>query len=474
MPQGLTIIRQDDFSGGMWSTPTRERIPANGVADATNAFVDDTGGLHKRGGTTYLAPSGWPAALIQWMWQGTLTGGNRTLFATASNLYSLSGTTITNLGAYTGMAGGPNRPAVIGGMMYLPPSSTYDGTTFGVLATGTYVVSIANRIVAATGDTVKFSGPGTTTFAATDLWRIPGGVTITGLAALRDSAVVFTDQGTWVISNMALNLTDTAGNIQQRLDLYSPDMSLWGTGAAGVVGYQGGLIVPARDGVWLVRLGATSETGTPLQLLSGPIASLYQSYVTSGYRPGQAAMFRGHYFLPVINPLVPQLVTVLVCRVDLPTRPWTRFSIGYGFTPSQDGKTLLLAQDGPGFTSYALATAGFFGSGTADAGSSSITWSIVTRDYLTGPLTLNTIIKLRLGYHLIGGTLRISARDPASPSSITPSDSASGTGGTLSTFSWPIVKRAKMMRFTIFDGATPATGATISSLEKFVRQQSRR
>jgi hypothetical protein len=232
MAAGLSVIRQDDFSAGAFPNSTAERIPRNGFWSSSNMLVDDVGALYKRGGSTLLAGTSSPASQIVWVWQGTLTGGSRTLAATTTTLYSVSGGTFTSLGALTTMANGANRPAVLGGVMYLPPASgvntvTYDGTTVGTLSTNTffYNTSVANRLVFAGGlfpSQVSFSGIGTTTFGAADLWKIPGGAVITGLASLRDSAVVFTDQGTWVISNMALNLTDTAGNVQQRLDLYSP------------------------------------------------------------------------------------------------------------------------------------------------------------------------------------------------------------------------------------------------------------
>jgi hypothetical protein len=488
VPQGLTIIRQDDFSAGMFPSLSPDRIPANGFYSLLDGLVDDTGGIYKRGGTTVFAGStGWPTNQILWVWQGQLTAGARTLFATATTLYRWEAGTITSLGAYTGMAGGANRPVVIGGTMYLPPGSTYDGTTFGVLATGAYVVSIANRIVAATGDTVKFSGAGTTTFAATDLWKIPGGVNITGLAALRDSAVVFTDQGTWVISNMALNLTDTAGNIQQRLDFYSPDMILLGSGAAGVVGYEGGLIVPARDGVWLMSLGSTSEAARPLQLLSRPISDIYQSYVAIGHRPGLAAVHRGHYFLPILDVTLSP-VKVLVCRLDSPRRPWVFLNplTAAAFAASQAGSLLTASSVLGNFspTSSRLLTASFFTPQvttdlTGAATPSAVPFSLVTRDYATGALNANTITKLRVGYRLtdpstIDPTLQagfgITSVQGNVAAMLTPR--APETAGDLATYIWPINQRTRFGRVLLY-GPDQSSRLTVQSVELFVRSAGR-
>jgi hypothetical protein len=487
MATGPAIIRQDNFGAGMFMSRTPELIPANGVFDASNCLVDDTGGLYKRGGSTYFTGTGWPgSSQVIWVWDGTLTGGQRTLFATYTNLYRYNAGTVTNLGTYAGMAAGANRPAVIGGVMYLPPNKTYDGTTFGTLGvSAAYWTSVANRLVGATGAQVAFSGVGTTTFAGTDFWLIPGGAAITGLAALRDSVVVFTDQGTWVISNIALNLTDAAGNIQQRLDLYSPDLIQWGTGAAGVVGYQGGLIVPARDGVWLMRLGATSEVAEPLRLLSRPITELYRSYVENlqGYFPGIAAVWRGHYFLPIVDAfgIVHDL---LVCRLDAPGQPWTRFSsvvMPTSLTPAQNGQTLI------GGIAQRLLTLDCFGPTITDADGLAVTWFIRPRDYATGRLNSNSVVKLRMGYRATHGSaapmISADVLDVATGASTTLTGTATGStsstpSGTtanlvpLKSFSWPVRKRTPFARFQLYS-TSASTYCALRSLEVFIRSSGR-
>jgi hypothetical protein len=485
----ITIIRQDSFAGGMWSTPTKERIPANGCVSAVDALVDETGALYRRGGCTNFTAASWPvSSQILWVWQGTLTAGLRTVFATSTNLYSVTGGTITNLGAYTGMSGGANRPAVIGGVMYLPNGSKYDGTTLAASAVaGTYLVSIANRIVTGLGDTVAFSGVGTATFAATDKWKIPGGANIIGLAALRDSAVVFTDQGVWVISNMAMNLTDPSGNVQQRLDLYSPDMVLWGNGAVGVVGYQGGLIVPARDGVWLMRLGSTSEVRTPLELLSRPITDRYRAHIAAGRQPGEAAVFRGHYFLPVVQGFR-NVLDFLVCRLDQPARPWTNFQgygAAYGLTPSQDGQSLIGAMTYNSIqpTSSQLATMNYFdttiGGGGDGAAGTQPTLDVTSRDVLTGTdLTRSTVTKVRVGYRSYdtGGVLgAIGVSYGGDTDTGTPrflGDTGAGTGGVLDVKEFYVGKRSRTARFEMFDSAVFSKTA-VQSFEVFVRRSGR-
>jgi hypothetical protein len=92
MATGPAIIRQDNFGAGMFMSRTPELIPANGVFDASNCLVDDTGGLYKRGGSTYFTGTGWPgSSQVIWVWDGTLTGGQRTLFATYTSTATTPG-----------------------------------------------------------------------------------------------------------------------------------------------------------------------------------------------------------------------------------------------------------------------------------------------------------------------------------------------------------------------------------------------
>lgn len=465
---GLAWIRQEDFSGGAYiGVRDATGIPANGVLDAVNVVVDDNGALTKRGGGVYLPGATWPSDPIVWVWQGTLTGGLRTVMATASNLYVVSGTGASLLGGYAGMAHGVSPPAVINGTMYFPnDSAKYDGIAPGVSGlVNQFYTTVANRLVAAGGaypDMVSFSGVGTpTTFNLTDFWRIPGGAAVTGLAALRDAAVVFSTRGTWVISNMALNLTDADGNVQQRLDLYAPDLMLWGTGGAGVVGYGGGLVVPARDGIWLLRLGVTSEAAAPLELLSGPIAQFYRSLADAGYMPGQAAVHRGHYVLPIVR-ADGSVVTVLVCRLDRSARPWTRLAgeMPGAFCVTEDGASLL----GPGGPQQRLATLDYFdGTTGSDPGGSAVDGVFQTRRFPIGS-TPSTVVKVRAVGQMLDLKMGVQLATPALPD-------ASPAFDTIDTVNeWRVGKRA-LAEFFTFD--SPSAHLTIRSIEVAVRQSGR-
>jgi hypothetical protein len=386
---------QRDFSAGMFRSIAPELIPANGAADIQNGLLDEDGSVYRRGGVTALALPG-PSRFTS-MWHGLLAGGRTTLLSTTADLLRLEDTgTLTSLGG-SGLAVA-GRPAVMDGVAYFPGGDTYDGATLGTAAkSAPFYVAVANRLLAAGGDRVDMAGIGTPgTFDPTDFHLLPGGVEILGAAGLRDSAAIFTTGGVWIIGGLALNLTDADGNVQQRLDLYSSDLVLWGD--AGIAGWSGGLVVPALDAVWLVSLGVTSEAARPLVRLSDPIATLYRDYVREGARPGLASVYRGHYILPIL--VGATTVDTLVCRLD--SHAWTRLRGAGGKIAASVATT----EDQPRL----LATAGrdvldahYFEPGSAhlfDQDGVPPRLEITTRSYPTGDLNRNTVTKLRMTYEL--------------------------------------------------------------------------
>jgi len=130
-------------------------------------------------------------------------------------------------------------------------------------------------------------------FSANDYWKIPGGGRGIAVATVRDRALLFSTAGLYMLSNLALDLTDPSGNIQQRLEQVSPDLIAWG--AAGITNYQNAVIAACTDGVYLV-----DGVSAPV-LLSKSITPRYVAHVRAGYKPGQMTVYRGHLILPVLN-----------------------------------------------------------------------------------------------------------------------------------------------------------------------------
>lgn len=177
-----------------------------------------------------------------------------------------------------------------------------------------YITAIAGRLLVGYGGRLDLSLRDTPSFPSDEFHQFPA--TITGLDAIRDSAVVFTTSGVWAVSNVAYDLTDAYGNPQQRVEQVSKNIILWDD--SGVAAYRSALVVPALDDVYLLDLAGTEVA------LSGAIRPLYRSYVKAGYRPGTAAVHNNHYFLPIVNGTT--WVDTLVCRLDGERPAWTRWA----------------------------------------------------------------------------------------------------------------------------------------------------
>jgi hypothetical protein len=238
-----------------------------------------------------------------------------------------STTQITLTEAYEGATAGGNAYTL-----------TPLGTLPAALSSRFYAVA-DNKLIVGSGNVLTFSNgvsPGNAgmppagqlrwqTFTPSDKWEVPDGVQLLGMAALRDEVLVFTTGGLYVLGNVGFDLTDAAGNLQQTLRRVTPDLILWGD--AGIASWGNALIVPATDGVWLV-----DGAGQP-RLLSRSVPARVRNHVSLANQPGLAAVYRGHYLMPVLS-AANAWADFMVCRADRPINvrgegdvyPWTWLS----------------------------------------------------------------------------------------------------------------------------------------------------
>lgn len=411
MPSGLARTSQVDFSAGMFRG-RRDLIPANGFWDSANGLIDQLGSVYKRGGASYLATA-FGSAGLRFIWDGWLTAGQKTVVGTTTKWGTVAGGTVTDI-AGTGLTV-PGRAAVFKGKLFLPGGNTFDGTTLATAEkVSAYYAVTANRVFAAEKDKVLMSNIGEAKWEATEFHQLPGGVEIVGLEGMRDRVAVFTTRGIWLISGVSKKLTDAEGNVQQTLDLYNADFVLWGN--AGIAGWEGGLVVPGTDAIYLMQLGVSSERPA-FTRLSEPIADLYRSYVRSGYTPGQATVYKGHYLLPIIGGGT--VIDLLVCRLDLPSKPWTRLEgegarvaalttkvvTGSSRTPELLGALYAASEPRPITCAYLEPS----GNAEKDPTGNPVDFSLTTRAYTTGGLLRNLVAKMRLRYELAGPAPAIQA-----------------------------------------------------------------
>ena len=206
---------------------------------------------------------------------------------------------------------------------------------------------------------------------------LPAASLIIGADSIGDTLVLFTTAGVWTVSNASLDPVDDFGNIEWSQQQISKDAVLWGD--PGIAGWNGALIVPAVDDVFLFTLDGVARP------LSQSIRPLYRSYVKAGYQPGTATVHRGHYWLPIVNGTA--LVDTLVCRLDAGFA-WTRWSghAAGGAYAQRVGSTTrspkLLGIDGQRVTDL-TGTLVPSSSNAQDADGANFDFTITTRDYET-------------------------------------------------------------------------------------------
>lgn len=315
-----------------------------------------------------------------------------------------SNTQITLVDAYEG--------ATLAGQAY---ALTRLGTASAPYRTASIYATVAERLVTVEGAQIRFSAGRSVlgalqphVFDLTDLHELPDGSTGLGAEAIRDLLVVFGTDGVWAINNMTFDLTDAAGNVQQSMQQTSQDVVLWGP--AGVASYGGALVVPAVDGVYLV-----DGISQPVPVASS-IRPLIEGYVRSGYGPGGGAVFKGHYFLPVLD-AANAVVDLLVCRLDRPVKvrgraffPWSWFRghggnvaaltsrVGSGAARQPE---LLAAGRGDGRVVKLTGVFDPTAARKADADATVHRWLVESRDYPTGTGNLNMVRRLRVRYELV-------------------------------------------------------------------------
>lgn len=277
-----------------------------------------------------------------------------------------------------------------------------------------------DRLIAVSGTRVMFSlrRDDTTgalrygTFDSTDYLLLPDGADALGAQVLRDQLLVFSTQGVWAVTNLAMDLTDDAGNVQRGMERVTGDIVLWDQ--AGFSTWQNALLFPTLDGVVLMD-GISGP-----QRVARSITPVVEDYVRAGYRPGGAAVFGSHYFLPILNQ-GGEVVDQLVCRLDRPVEtamgvifPWARWS-GHGADvaawsqrvggASAAREPALLAA---GLDGRLLDLTGAFRpdeAGASDADGTAHETLLETRDFATGPGNLNHVLRLRVRYELVGAAL---------------------------------------------------------------------
>ncbi len=374
---------------------------------------------------------------------GTIYGGSRKAadYATGTVTTTLAGKVVTgagtawlaNVDAGMLLRIGAGRYYVVASVQsdtQLTLADAYEGATAAGQAyaltrlgsaaspyrTADIYASVAERLVTVEGSSIRFSAGRSVlgvlqphVFDPTDLHELPEGSVGLGAESIRDQLVVFASDGIWNVTNMAFDLTDAAGNVQQTLQRTSQEVVLWG--AAGVASYRGALVVPAVDGVYLVD-GVSQPVA-----VSDSIWPLIVEHVRAGRRPGGAVVFKNHYLLPVLD-ASNLVVDLLVCRLDRPAAARGRTFFPWSWMRGHGGNVTGLARRvesgaarqpellAAGADGRVLKLSAMFDPAAArkaDADGSVHEWVMESRDFATGRGNVNTVRRVRARYELYDG-----------------------------------------------------------------------
>jgi hypothetical protein len=287
---------------------------------------------------------------------------------------------------------------------------------------GEFYAACANRLLTGSANQVKFSeiqNPGKWTLTAgaeevPNAHHIAEGIRVMGLGVIGNTVIVLTTGGIWAINGLPFDIVDNAGNTQHRVEVLSRELVAFGQTAT----WQQTLIVPCLSGIFLID-GVSSP-----RRVSRPIDELYRSYVDLAYRPGQGVVYNDHLVLPITNGEA-EVKDILVARLDRPVKvsgqtafPWSRLAGDGVACPAwavrvrdDTNERILLAANKP--LAQVIECSAFWtpdDSSTTDADGEAPEWALVTRDYVTGGMTANTVRTVRPRYELVGdGTAQITA-----------------------------------------------------------------
>lgn len=399
---GFSVIEQADFSAGEFRGVALDAIPRNGCFSIRNGLLDEDGAVYRRGGSVYKSTAGLGSSGLTFLWVGYLGATLTAVLANAADFATMD----MGTGALTNQGGAglsvPVRAVALGDELTIGGGVTWDGAALGAAAETAPVYAVAGRrLIALSGSIAKLSNidtPGT--FTAGEEHELPPDSRTIAAAGLGNRLIWGTTGGVWVVNDLELDVVDELGNAPQRVDHPYPEMVAWGQ--AGIGYWQGGVILPALDGCWLI-----DGVSAPVEL-SRSIRDLWREYVTAGYTPGLAAVHRNHFFLPILQGSA--FVKTLVCRLDRPvdTRfgrvfPWTHFEEqGGAITAFASGPDGVLYGAEAGATSRVVRLPYFDPSSAvkADASGSAPSFYVTMADRITGSGQPNTVVGVEVGYEM--------------------------------------------------------------------------
>jgi hypothetical protein len=354
--------------------------------------------------------------------------------------------------------------------------------------------AIGGRLVSIEGRDVRTSGGADPVTGAVDPFFFDGNNvhtfadSIVGTAVQSDRLLVFTEKDVRAISGLALDVVDPSGTPLHSVQ-HVADLQLWGQG--GLASWKDALIALCLDGVWALDLiSAPTRLSRSIDPLIRDMLDRANPRVQdAGYvrAPGQAAVYRDHFFMPVAtirtgHGPVDYSARMLVCDLGSPIQtaigavfPWVEFTGDAACRAVARAKTFDLVGGGVSGRAFDLTTV-FVPDVLADDESASQVLEIFTRGFTLARGNLNLARRLRLRYDLGLGSAAADVAvyvENGTGETLLDSDGAVGQpDGVGFREVWPVAYRGQFAQFRIRAGGD-LTGFALRGVEVWLRPSGR-
>lgn len=106
----------------------RDEVPTNGFENGINCLIDDDGLPYRRGGSSHKSNAGFGTGGLRFLWDGYLSPGQRTIFATSGKFGVLDADDATPVDLGNGGLSVVAKAASVGGLLVFPGGQLYGGS----------------------------------------------------------------------------------------------------------------------------------------------------------------------------------------------------------------------------------------------------------------------------------------------------------------------------------------------------------
>lgn len=385
-----------------------------------------------------------------------------------------------------------DRPSLHGGAVSNPKYEVVASIASRIYVAGDGYATIGGRLIVQKGRDIRASNGADTTgfvnpFSFDDFNLHSFTEPLVGIGVQSDRLLVFTDRDVQSVSGLALDIVDPSGTPLHAVQ-HVADLQLWGQG--GLASWKDSLIALCLDGVWAIdSISAPTRLSRSIDTLIRDMLDRANSRVADlglTAAPGQAAVYRDHFFMPVTtirtgHGPVEYSARMLVCDLGSPIQtavgavfPWVELTGDAACRAVTRAKSFDLLGGAVTGRAFDLTTV-FVPDVMPDDETGSHFLEILTRGFTLARGNQNLARRLRLRYDVDGGAAEIAVfvGNGTGETTLT-SDGATGQpDGVGFREVWPVAYRGQFAQFRIQAGGENLGGLALRGVEVWLRPSGR-